>query len=79
MPRVWCTVQQGTGKAHRDRGDKIVALRPVEVYSEDYALAEYGVTTDDLTKFADKTDREVAADKKRGRLRRHLGNLEKDL
>jgi hypothetical protein len=27
---------------------KIVALRPVEVYSEDYALMEYGLTVPEL-------------------------------
>ena len=33
-------VHSGTGK--------IIALRPVEVYSEDYALIEYGITEKEL-------------------------------
>jgi len=60
-------------------GDKVVALRPVEVFSEDYALVEYGVTDADLTRFADKIDNEVTEEKKRGRLRRYSGNLLKDI
>jgi antitoxin (DNA-binding transcriptional repressor) of toxin-antitoxin stability system len=35
-------VHSGTGK--------VVALRPVEVYSEDYALIEYGITEKELKK-----------------------------
>jgi antitoxin (DNA-binding transcriptional repressor) of toxin-antitoxin stability system len=33
-------VQSGSGK--------IIALRPVEVYSEDYALIEYGLTNKEM-------------------------------
>ena len=35
------------GIVHSGSG-KIVALRPVEVYSEDYALVEYGLTKKEL-------------------------------
>ncbi len=35
------------GIVHSGSG-KIIALRPVEVYSEDYALIEYGVTVKEL-------------------------------
>ncbi len=35
------------GIVHSGSG-KIVALRPVEVYSEDYALVEYGLTQKEL-------------------------------
>jgi len=38
-------------------GDKIVALRPVEVYAEDYALVEYGLTDDQLNRAARKLNR----------------------
>jgi len=31
-------------------GGKIVALRPVEVYSEDYALQEYGLSTEEMAR-----------------------------
>ena len=36
------------GIVHSGSG-KIVALRPVEVYSEDYPLIEYGLTEKELT------------------------------
>jgi antitoxin (DNA-binding transcriptional repressor) of toxin-antitoxin stability system len=35
------------GIVHSGSG-KIVALRPVEVYSEDYALVEYGLSENEL-------------------------------
>ena len=35
------------GIVHSGSG-KIIALRPVEVYSEDYALIEYGLTDKEL-------------------------------
>lgn len=60
-------------------GSQVVALRPVQVYSEDYALQEYGVTKQELTRAAKRLDAELTADKKRGRLRRYSGNLEHDL
>ena len=51
-------------------GDKTVALRPVQVYSEDYALQEYGLTKKELGHAAKRMDAELASDKKR-RLRRY--------
>lgn len=60
-------------------GRRIVALRPVQVYSEDYALQEYSLTKKELGRAAKRMDTELAEDKKRGRLRRYSGNLERDL
>ncbi len=60
-------------------GSRIVALRLVQVYSEDYALQEYGLTKKDLSRAAKRMDAKLAEDKERGRLRRYSGNLEKDL
>ncbi len=60
-------------------GNQIVALRPVQVYAEDYALQEYGLTKKELNRAAKRMDAELAADKKRGRLRKYSGNLERDL
>jgi len=37
------------GIVHSGSG-KIIALRPVDVYSEDYALMEYGLTNKELTR-----------------------------
>ncbi|HEX9636055.1 MAG TPA: hypothetical protein VGB99_00865 [Acidobacteriota bacterium] len=60
-------------------GDQIVALRPVQVYSEDYALQEYGLTKKDLAHAAKRMDADLAQDGKRGRLRRYSGDIEQDL
>ena len=60
-------------------GNQVVALRPVRVYSEDYALQEYGLTKKKLNRAAKRMDSELTADKRRGRLRRYSGNLESDL
>jgi antitoxin (DNA-binding transcriptional repressor) of toxin-antitoxin stability system len=59
--------------------NKIVALRPVEVVSVDYAQREYGVSDADLKAFAERTDRELRQHRKQGKLRKYSGNLEKDL
>jgi hypothetical protein len=37
------------GIVHSGSG-KIIALRPVEVYSEDYALMEYGITPQEMNR-----------------------------
>jgi hypothetical protein len=55
----------------------IVAFRPVQVYSEDYARLEYGATAEELDKFAEKVNRELNADGKARRLRRFTGKLKR--
>ncbi len=60
-------------------GNQVVALRPVQVYSEDYALHEYGLTKKELRRAAKRLDAELTADRKQGRLRRYSGDLEHDL
>ena len=60
-------------------GNQVVALRPVHVYSEDYALQEYGVTKTELNRAVKRMDAELTVDKKQGRLRRYSGNIERDL
>ena len=60
-------------------GADIIALRKVEVESTDYAQREYGLTRKELNRAAKRMDAELLADKKRGRLRRYTGNLERDL
>lgn len=60
-------------------GANIIALRKVDVESTDYAQREYGLTRRELTRAAKRMDAELLADKKRGRLRRYSGNLERDL
>ena len=55
---------------------KIVALRPVDVESTDYAAREYGVTAAELTAFEKRTHEKIAKDRKAGRLRKFTGDLE---
>jgi len=38
-------------------GDQVIALRPVEVESTDYAEKEYGVTKEQLKQFAEQAAR----------------------
>jgi antitoxin (DNA-binding transcriptional repressor) of toxin-antitoxin stability system len=60
-------------------GDQIVALRPVTVSSDDYAWREYGVSPAEMKRFEKRVEREIAGERKRGKLKRFSGNLEKDL
>ena len=46
------------GIVHSDSG-KIVALRPMEVYSEDYALMEYGLAEKELKRAARKINKQA--------------------
>jgi hypothetical protein len=55
----------------------IVAFRPVKVFSEDYALQEYGTTPAELDRFAKKADKELDADRKAGRLKPFTGKLKR--
>jgi antitoxin (DNA-binding transcriptional repressor) of toxin-antitoxin stability system len=43
---------------------RVVALRPVEIYSEDYALQEYGVTQESLKRVEKKVLKNLAAERK---------------
>jgi len=60
-------------------GDKIIALRPVTVHSDDYALREYGVTEKELDRFVKRADRQIGRERKRGKIKRYSGNIEADL
>jgi len=60
-------------------GDQIVALRPVTVSSDDYAWREYGVTPAGLERLGKRIERKISAERKRGKIKRFSGNLEKDL
>lgn len=57
-------------------GSKLVALRPVEVESTDYATREYGVTVPELDRFAKRAHEEIAKDRKAGNLRGFHGDIE---
>ena len=60
-------------------GDKVIALRPVSVHADDYALREYGVTQQELDRFVKRADRHVNRERRTGKIRRYSGNLEADL
>jgi hypothetical protein len=55
----------------------IVAFRPVQVYSEDYATQEYGVTPEALDKFVRAANQELDADRQAGRLKPFTGKLKR--
>jgi hypothetical protein len=62
----WCEkALKGDDVAFTING-QLVALRPVRVYSEDYALQEYGATPDQVTKATAKIKAEIAADDENG-------------
>ena len=60
-------------------GGMVIALRPVNIYSEDYALCEYGVTEKELKEFDRKTTHEIKKDRKKDSTKIYSGNLEADL
>ncbi len=47
----------------------VVALRPVEIYSEDYALREYGATAQEVEKALAKAECQRKRDAKRGKVK----------
>jgi hypothetical protein len=55
-------------------GDKIVALRPVEVHSADYVLQEYGLSAAEMDKSAKRIRREIKAARARGEVTRFTGS-----
>src|ERR1043166_931370 len=48
---------------------KIVALRPVEVYSEDYALTEYGITPKEMERAEKRILSDIKKERKAGKLK----------
>lgn len=60
-------------------GDQVIALRPVSVHSDDYAIREYGVTETELDRFVKGTNRQVARERKAGTIKRYSGDLEADI
>jgi len=53
---------------------KIVALRPVEVVSTDYALQEYGLTAEEMAAAEKRIGAELKAARKRGELTPFTGS-----
>lgn len=52
---------------------KIVALRPVEVVSADYALQEYGVTPEEMAAVEKRIGTDLKKARKRGELTQFTG------
>jgi antitoxin (DNA-binding transcriptional repressor) of toxin-antitoxin stability system len=59
-------------------GDKVIALRAVNVFSEDsdYAKREYGVTDTELDAFVKRVDAELKRDRKAGKITRYTGDFD---
>jgi antitoxin (DNA-binding transcriptional repressor) of toxin-antitoxin stability system len=60
-------------------GDQVIALRPVKVHSDDYALREYAVTEKELDRFVKRMDAQIARERKAGTIKRYTGDLEADI
>lgn len=60
-------------------GDRVIALRPVQVYSDDYALHEYGVTEQELDRFVRRTKERIARHRKAGKMTIFSGDIEADI
>lgn len=56
--------------------DKIIALRPVGVHSDDYALQEYGLTEAEMKVAAKRIRRSIAAERRRGTIRPFTGKAD---
>ena len=58
-------------------GDQVIALRPVQVFSEDsdYARREYGATDAELDAFVQRAAAELKRDRKAGRMTRYKGDF----
>ncbi len=52
---------------------KVVALRPVTVHSEDYALREYGLTESEMAATAKRISADIKAARKRGEVTKFTG------
>jgi len=78
-PESWCLAKkslQGEDVGVMIDG-AIVAFRPVQVYSENYAGQEYGATPGQIARFADAANRELDADRKARRLKPFTGTLKR--
>ena len=54
---------------------KVVALRPVEVHSADYALQEYGLTEKEMATAARRIKSSIASERRNGTLKTFTGKL----
>ena len=59
--------------------DQVIALRPVTIHADDYALREYDVTEKELDSFVRRADPQIIRERKAGKIKKYSGNLEADL
>jgi antitoxin (DNA-binding transcriptional repressor) of toxin-antitoxin stability system len=57
-------------------GDQVIALRPVEVESTDYAQKEYGVTKADVKRFTKRLHEQGKKNRREGKSRIYTGDIE---
>jgi len=57
-------------------GNKVFAIRPVEVESTDYAWTEYGLTKKEMNRIAKKLHAEGEKDRREGKSRVYTGDIE---
>jgi antitoxin (DNA-binding transcriptional repressor) of toxin-antitoxin stability system len=60
-------------------GDQVIALRPITVHADDYALREYGLAEEELDRFVKRANRQITREQKTGKIKKYSGNLEADL
>ena len=53
---------------------KVIALRPVEVHSADYALQEYGLTAEEMEKAGRRIHADIKAARARGEVTKFTGS-----
>jgi len=56
-------------------GDKVVALRPVGVHSDDHFLRKYGVTSLEMPAVSRRIDKRIAEERRRGTIKPFAGNV----
>jgi antitoxin (DNA-binding transcriptional repressor) of toxin-antitoxin stability system len=57
-------------------GDKVIALRPVEVESADYAWTEYGLTSKEMARISKKLHEKGERDRNAGKFKVYNGDIE---
>ncbi len=57
----------------------MIALRPVTVHSDNYALQEYGATEAELDSFVRRTKQRIARHRKAGKMTIFSGDIEADI
>jgi ribosomal protein L19E len=57
-------------------GDQVIALRPVEVNSYEYAMKEYGVTKKELDRFAKRLHAKGVRNRRAGKYKVFNGDIE---